>query len=178
MCLAIPGQIISLSDDSSCAFGAGDGIPDLKLGPLGYHGGLTKTRVPQPGSPAIDAGFSFGAPGTDQRGIGRPQGTAYDIGAVEVCQTTPAAPVLVSPTGTTVHGPRVTLDWTDVPCVESYSVVIKRGSKTGSTVQTATGLGASSFRTGALSRAKYYWRVTAVGDSGNTRSSWHHFKVQ
>jgi hypothetical protein len=36
-----------------------------------------------PGSPAIDAGTSTGAPATDQRGIARPQGSAVDIGAFE-----------------------------------------------------------------------------------------------
>ena len=56
---------------------------DPKLSTLGNHGGLTKTQVPLPGSQLLDAGTSSGAPATDQRGIARPQGSAYDIGAVE-----------------------------------------------------------------------------------------------
>jgi hypothetical protein len=36
-----------------------------------------------PGSPAIDAGSTAGAPATDQRGVARPQGPGLDIGAFE-----------------------------------------------------------------------------------------------
>lgn len=57
---------------------------DPKLGPLADNGGLTQTHLPQPGSPIIDAGTDLGAPATDQRGVSRPQGAAFDIGAVEV----------------------------------------------------------------------------------------------
>jgi hypothetical protein len=35
------------------------------------------------GSPAIDTGASIGAVTTDRDGVSRPQGTAYDVGAVE-----------------------------------------------------------------------------------------------
>jgi len=37
----------------------------------------------------IGYGTSAGAPGTDQRGVPRPQGAAVDIGAVEVVATSP-----------------------------------------------------------------------------------------
>jgi Synergist-CTERM protein sorting domain-containing protein len=37
----------------------------------------------QPGSPAIDAGLSEGAPAIDIRGVARPQGAGIDIGAYE-----------------------------------------------------------------------------------------------
>ena len=58
------------------------------LGPLGNHGGPTKTHALLEGSPAIDAGDggACAAPpvaGIDQRGISRPQGAACDVGAVE-----------------------------------------------------------------------------------------------
>jgi hypothetical protein len=52
------------------------------LGPLANNGGATQTHLPQPGSPAIDAGDTTQA--FDQRGIARPFGAADDIGAVEV----------------------------------------------------------------------------------------------
>jgi hypothetical protein len=58
---------------------------DPKLGPLADNGGPTQTHLPQAGSPAIDA-VPFGTP-VDQRGVKRPQGTNYDIGAVEVQAT-------------------------------------------------------------------------------------------
>lgn len=57
---------------------------DLLLGPLQDNGGYTKTHLPLSGSPLIDAGTDAGAPLTDQRGLSRPSGLAFDIGAVEV----------------------------------------------------------------------------------------------
>jgi predicted outer membrane repeat protein len=57
---------------------------DPKLGPLADNGGLTRTRTLLTGSSAIDAGKAAGAPSEDQRGISRPQGSGYDIGAFEV----------------------------------------------------------------------------------------------
>lgn len=58
---------------------------DPTLGPLSDNGGPTLTRVPSPGSPAIDAGNVF-CPGTDQRGFARTD-SLCDIGAVEVGAT-------------------------------------------------------------------------------------------
>jgi len=57
---------------------------DPKLGPLADNGGLTRTRALLAGSSAIDAGKVAGAPATDQRGVSRPQGSGYDIGAFEL----------------------------------------------------------------------------------------------
>ncbi len=57
------------------------------LGPLAGNGGPTRTHLPQPGSPAIDAIpiLSCTLP-VDQRDVARPQpfGGACDIGAVEI----------------------------------------------------------------------------------------------
>ena len=62
-------------------------IDDALLGVLIDNGGPTPTHAPQfPGSPAIDASASGAA--TDQRGVARPQGASFDIGAVEVPQFT------------------------------------------------------------------------------------------
>jgi CSLREA domain-containing protein len=172
------GGTSSLSDDVSCGFGPGDGIGDLMLGPLSRHGGPTETIVPKAGSPAVDAGTGGKAPTQDQRGIVRPQGAGVDVGAVEVCPGKPAAPVLIAPANTTLSQQRVVLDWTDVSCIQGYTVVVKRGSSTGPTVQERTGLGASKFTTKALRRDRtYYWRVTAVGDRGKTSSVWRHFRL-
>jgi hypothetical protein len=57
---------------------------DPKLAPLGNNGGPTKTMLPLPASPAIDAIIgNVHCPPTDQRGTPRPQGLRCDIGAVE-----------------------------------------------------------------------------------------------
>jgi CSLREA domain-containing protein len=66
---------------------------DPLLGTLSQNGGPTATHALLAGSPAIDAGTSEGppiaggppeaCPPTDQRGVARPQGEAYDIGAFE-----------------------------------------------------------------------------------------------
>lgn len=58
---------------------------DPALGPLQDNGGPTQTMLPGVGSAAIDAaGPAPCALATDQRVVGRPQGTSCDIGAVEV----------------------------------------------------------------------------------------------
>ena len=82
----IVSQGYNLDSANTCAFtGPGDRIAtNPNLGPLASNGGPTQTHALLSGSPAIDAGTATGAPGTDQRGVGRPQGAAYDIGAYEV----------------------------------------------------------------------------------------------
>jgi predicted outer membrane repeat protein len=86
----------NFSDDASCGFTAATdtqngGNPNL--GALANNGGPTQTRLPQPGSPLIDAVplascQADGAAGitTDQRGMTRPSGQGCDIGSVEVQQ--------------------------------------------------------------------------------------------
>jgi len=80
----------NLNSDNSCNFVAGSDIvnTDPQLGTLSDNGGTTLTHLPQPGSPLINAGFNFQIPEllSDQRGMSRPQGSNYDIGAVEVKQ--------------------------------------------------------------------------------------------
>ena len=51
---------------------------------LADNGGPTQTIALVAGSPALDAGTSTGAPSTDQRGVARPQGAGFDIGAFEL----------------------------------------------------------------------------------------------
>jgi hypothetical protein len=76
--------------DGTCGVGGSTGdvvsaVPP-NLAPLAMNGGPTPTRLPNAGSPligAVPAGFED-CEATDQRGVGRPQGGACEIGAVEV----------------------------------------------------------------------------------------------
>lgn len=54
------------------------------IGPLANNGGPTLTHALVTGSPAVDAAPT--GPATDQRGVARPQGPAFDIGAFELEQ--------------------------------------------------------------------------------------------
>ncbi len=54
------------------------------LGLLQNNGGPTDTMLPDPASPAINAGATVGDPTNDQRGALRPMFGAYDIGACEL----------------------------------------------------------------------------------------------
>jgi len=84
----------NLDDDGTCGFAAINnslsGVnPDL--GSLQDNGGPTETMAPAADSPALDQ-IPSGAtgnsltlcPGYDQRGVSRPQGSACDMGAVEI----------------------------------------------------------------------------------------------
>ena len=72
---------------------------DAKLAPLGYYGGPTKTMPLLPGSPALAAGTSTGAPSTDQRGLARVG--SIDIGAFQTGNwvVNSTADGLVTPSG-------------------------------------------------------------------------------
>jgi predicted outer membrane repeat protein len=63
---------------------------DPKLGTLGDNGGYTQTIPLLAGSSAIDAGLNYGVK-YDQRGVARPQGLGFDIGAYEVVNQPPVA---------------------------------------------------------------------------------------
>jgi CSLREA domain-containing protein len=89
--VGVNASVISLGNNLSTDSGGGvlTASGDLintnpLLSTLSNYGGTTPTLYPKQGSPAIDAGSGgAGAPATDQRGVTRPQGNAFDIGAVE-----------------------------------------------------------------------------------------------
>jgi hypothetical protein len=87
-CVSLGGTVAdggyNLGSDGTCGFSGSSrsGIVPL-LDALGDNGGPTQTMMPQTGSPAIDAGGACSV-ATDQRGIPRPQGSACDVGAVEL----------------------------------------------------------------------------------------------
>jgi hypothetical protein len=92
----------NFSDDATCGFTAttdhqNAGNPNL--GAVADNGGPAPTRLPDPGSPLIDAipiasCQADGAAGitTDERGVIRPQGAGCEIGAVEVVPALVAVP--------------------------------------------------------------------------------------
>lgn len=91
---SITSQGNNISDDATCALaGLGDqeNVVGLisSLGQIGDNGGLGETVALLSGSPAIDGGATIATITTDQRGISRPQGTSYDVGAFELEQTAP-----------------------------------------------------------------------------------------
>jgi hypothetical protein len=96
-------NLIGNPDTNTVIVGSTDGNiygVDPSLGPLQNNGGLTLTHALIRGSPAIDAGIKDNAPPTDQRGIARPYGTNFDIGAFEseynVLRFTDISPVNVT----------------------------------------------------------------------------------
>ncbi len=96
---------------------------DANLGPLADNGGPTQTHLPNPGSPAIDAGDNTLALNeiylgleADQRGYApRVVNDTVDIGAVEVGATAPADPGnYVSPKGKGTTADGVVYDNSDI----------------------------------------------------------------
>ena len=89
----------NLNDDDTCSFTEPTDIVNTpaNLGSLADNGGQTLTHLPQAGSPAIDNGPAT-CTSPDQRGVARPQGTACDIGAVEVVRDTSPEPEPPPPT--------------------------------------------------------------------------------
>ncbi len=77
----------NLSNNANCQFDQPTDIQNsanISLGLLADNGGPTETLLPDPTSDAIDNGSCTTT--VDQRGYGRPQGSACDIGSVEVRQ--------------------------------------------------------------------------------------------
>lgn len=196
----------NLSSDSTCNFGAGHDSVALRLGPLANNGGLTQTHLPQPGSPAINGGTSSNAPSTDQRGFTRiGQGTAYDVGAVEVqnplptptrtatptrtptktatptsCAGKPAKPILTKPiNGAPVARARVKLDWQTVFCADTYRVEVRQSSQTGRLVDSSTRLTVSKYKTEPLPRNKtFFWQVLACHGRICSKPAWGSFSTK
>ncbi|MCB8965805.1 MAG: hypothetical protein H6660_02835 [Ardenticatenaceae bacterium] len=81
----------NLASDGSCGLLESGDQPDTNplLGPLQDYGGGTMTHALLQGSTAVDAANADHCLATDQRGNGRPVGTACDIGAYEADGTEP-----------------------------------------------------------------------------------------
>jgi hypothetical protein len=81
---AIGSTPFSLSSDFTCDLGTGRNNVNILLGPLESDGQYSLHYKLLRDSPAIDAAAGADCPPSDQRGVNRPQGSACDIGAIEV----------------------------------------------------------------------------------------------
>jgi hypothetical protein len=75
----------NIASDGSCNLVQPTDKPntDPLVAPLANNGGPTLTHALMPNSPAIDAAADVGLT-IDQRGVARPQGAGFDIGAFEL----------------------------------------------------------------------------------------------
>ncbi len=86
--------------------GTGNTQANPRLGALADNGGPTWTCALGAGSSALNAGTATGAPATDQRGVSRPQGAGFDMGAYEAEPApTPPTPPAPGPGPTPGPGP-------------------------------------------------------------------------
>jgi uncharacterized protein YraI len=77
----------NIEGDSTCGFtdSGSKKTTAVDLGKLADNGGPTDTLLPtSTTAPEVNAGTATGCPTTDQRGVTRPQGSACDIGSVEL----------------------------------------------------------------------------------------------
>ncbi len=114
---AVPAQVTSHSNAT------------LNLGPLQDNGGPTLTRLPGPGSAALEGGVDGTCidPSTtnnfDQRGTRRPQQLHCDVGAVEVvvpCYVNASATGLYNGTSWTDAYKSLQSALTDIACTETW----------------------------------------------------------
>src|SRR5262249_2931767 len=140
--------------------------------------GPTLTHRLLKGSIAIDDGTNTGCPADDQRGAPRPLGNSCDVGAVEFVPCGIIQPiVLLSPAlREKVTTPNVFLDWAGPDCVKTFSVVVRKGSKSGPIVFSKTKLTQSQVTTSSLGAGRYLWRVTACVGKKCTDGFWWRFK--
>jgi hypothetical protein len=184
-------QGFNFSDDSSCTLTVAtdkENAGDPSVGPLADNGGPTHTRLPQAGSPLVDAipdahCHDDGAAviTTDQIGTARPQGPACDIGAVEVPtivtavsgsgQSTTtgtgfAAPLVVKVTyssGAPVNGDPVAFTTPDTGASATFA---STGTNTETVLTDADGIATTSALTANATPGTY--TVTATGSGAVT----------
>lgn len=96
------------------------------------------------------------------------------------CTTKPDKPIPAKPkNGGTVKKLKVKLTWNIVPCTNTYTVIVREGSKKGPKVQTQKNLTVSQFKTKTLTSGKtYFWKVKATNSNGSTGSVWRSFNVK
>lgn len=83
--LGVGSHLTTVWSETGDRFGSAEEPLAPKLDPLSPNGGTLPTHLPQPDSPAVDAGVAGPDPviAVDQRGAARPNGPAPDAGALE-----------------------------------------------------------------------------------------------
>ncbi|HEY1596288.1 MAG TPA: choice-of-anchor Q domain-containing protein [Thermoleophilaceae bacterium] len=173
------GNNIEDTSPSQCGFAAA-GLNPL-LGPLQDNGGPTPTQALLPGSPAINAGAGTGCPGTDQRGVARPQGAACDIGAYEV-----APPSAVTGSASAIKATSAMLGGSAAnPDAVGASVVFQFGKTTSYGASSAAqslgagagGTGVAATITGLKRNTTYHFREVVSNPDGTSAGADKTFKT-
>ncbi|MCC7373551.1 MAG: hypothetical protein IT581_02770 [Verrucomicrobiales bacterium] len=137
---------------SASGFTSADWIGvDPRLGPLQDNGGPTWTHALLPGSPALDAIRASEVPGVDQRGVKRPMGEGWDLGAFEA--------------GPRILNLRVETDgtgWIGVPTTVAADAVLEYSRDLRSWTPLGTAVEAGVFRD-PTQRAAAYYRLRLSG---------------
>jgi hypothetical protein len=134
---------------------------------LANNGGPTLTHALVTGSPAVDAAPS--GPATDQRGVARPQGSAFDIGAFELEAGDATAPTINI--ATPADGATYTLGQT---ANASYSCADEAG---GSGLASCAGTVPSGSPLDTSSVGAKSFTVHAADNAGNTSTLTHNYSV-
>lgn len=123
---------------------------DPQLGPLQDNGGPTPTMLHGTIGGAVDAVACPASPGTDQRGVTRPQGALCDLGAVERIPSSNNLAVTVTGAGTVAGGGGACAS-TSTSCTASYDnpALVLQLAATPSANHTFTGWGGDCSGTGA-----------------------------
>jgi CSLREA domain-containing protein len=170
---------------------------DPALASLSNNGGATNTHALQSNSPAIDKGNPAGcrdANGnqllTDQRGESAPHdgdglnGPRCDVGAFELplsssCAAKPNKPAITQPANMGGYPTnQLTIIWGSAHCAETFQLIVKQGSKQGTTMVNAKDLRVLEYETPIMKKGKdYYARVKACNSFGCTKSAWVQFRL-
>jgi hypothetical protein len=163
----------NIDDLNGCGFSAaGDRVnTNPHVGGLADNGGPTQTMALQTGSPAIDAGTNTGCPGTDQRGVARPQGSACDIGAYEVAPPSGSteAATGVGTTTATLNGTASNPDAVAATVTFQYGTSTSYGASVTKSAAAFSGqTGYSAALTSLSPNTTYHYRLVVTNPDGTS----------
>jgi hypothetical protein len=157
---------------TDCAFTATGDLQSTNpaLGPLQDNGGPVQTMALTMGSPAIDRGSGTGCPGSDARGVIRPQGGGCDIGAYEWAPPVPGATNAssITPSSVTLNAAVANPDVQAGTAAFQYGTTTAYGHTTASqAIQAGTSAALVTSAAAGLSPATvYHYRLVATNPDG------------